>query len=629
MPPNSLSKPGVNSTPESKPSLAPPVTPPPQRLKAMDTLTGECLLINNFCATDLTLRAAPAYAVVSSTPSRPGALVSARGDSTAYMLDTARHEKWAKEIFRHKIVWDIDPVAFIEGVWGHVPIPDKSFSDLVKKPYSDFRIDADAAERWVKAETERDSYEPLRSIMNDLNMQLCGKDAERALPAFIYIHERPHNGAITIERMDMVCSTVPREGEVYTDFEHAFVEVKKEDKQKVRKMKESGANEWTRQVNFVVRPPKAASSPELKRKRDTVEEQGGPQNTERQSVVKRMKKKGGKAPAETVGSGSGQRSTPGSRDGTPGSSAASEHNGKGSDGRKLTDHEAQAVRYMNNLMSSNVRSFGIGMLIETDSMRLWYGDRMGLIASKRFQWLKEDNWTFLRCIAAIAQASAHGMGIYPSLQFPKRDDQTFFSSYEGVHLSMRARQPDAEEAEELDFALDVKGPQVYAEFGLVGRGTSVVPVITKPGTRAHELFQDEELVVKVSWPHAARRSEDGMIIAVRKALKKTKPQYLPYIVDLKCSNTRTIQALGLPRVAMNIIPEGCDLRVCRTLVMKRYQRLETVDSVEDFKKIFVDIVRGTKSIVSSFIQVQLTHSYRSAPLGLRDISNSASRSQYQ
>ncbi|TFY53939.1 hypothetical protein EVJ58_g9158 [Rhodofomes roseus] len=35
-----------------------------------------------------------------------------------------------------------------------------------------------------------------------------------------------------------------------------------------------------------------------------------------------------------------------------------------------------------------------------------------------------------------------------------------------------------------------------------------------------------------------------------------------------------------------------DLRVCRTLVMKSYERLELVDSVEDFKKVYVDVVRA-------------------------------------
>ena len=292
---------------------------------------------------------------------------------------------------------------------------------------------------------------------------------------------------------------------------------------------------------------------------------------------------------------------------------------------RITHNEAQAVRYMECLMFSTIRSFGIGLLIEDDDMRIWYGDRMGIIVTRKFKWLKDDDLTFLRCIAAMGHADVHGMGSFPDLQFLEMGENTPTPGprYEVSHFSMMARRPGAPEAELLEFSLDVRGDSsVYAESSMVGRGTSVVPVIAKPGTMAHAYFQDEELVVKIAWPYATSRAEDGTIIAVRKVLKEKKPQYLPYIVDLKCSDTRTISELGLPRLAMHIAPEKCELRVCRTLVMKRYQRVETVESVEDFKKIFVDIVRGTKSVVGCFVKVELTRSYHSAPLGLRDIPHS-------
>ncbi|KAH9832225.1 uncharacterized protein C8Q71DRAFT_267412 [Rhodofomes roseus] len=43
---------------------------------------------------------------------------------------------------------------------------------------------------------------------------------------------------------------------------------------------------------------------------------------------------------------------------------------------------------------------------------------------------------------------------------------------------------------------------------------------------------------------------------------------------------------------MGLYTAEIDLRVCRTLVMKSYERLELVDSVEDFKKVYVDVVRA-------------------------------------
>ena len=387
-------------------------------------------------------------------------------------------------------------------------------------------------------------------------------------------------------RMDLMYTMIPRQLRVLTDFEHSFI---KDKGKRPNTLKRSQQGDRARWVKLEARPASAPVAIQ-KRKRDTSHDDGP--KLKRQFV---RKASGGNAP----GTGAGRSSTPTSQTGTPSPPADSEQAGEDSGGRALTEHEALAVRYMNNLMSSELRSFGIGLLVEADSMRLWYGDRMGFIVSKALKWLEEDNRTFLRCITAIAQASAHGMGIHPYLQFLNRGQATDTNSYEGAYLSMTARRPDVDEDEELEFALDVKGPLVYAEYGLVGRGTRVMPVVAKPGTKAHELFQDEDLVAKISWPNAARRAEDSVVLVVRKALKSKKPQYLPYIVDLKCSTTRTIDELGIPRAKLNILPDQSDLRVCRTLVMKRYQRLEMVESVDDFKKVFIDIVRGTSLLVTS------------------------------
>ena len=40
-------------------------------------------------------------------------------------------------------------------------------------------------------------------------------------------------------------------------------------------------------------------------------------------------------------------------------------------------------------------------------------------------------------------------------------------------------------------------------------------------------------------------------------------------------------------------PEGFQERVFRCLVMTRYEKLESVNSVDEFKKVFVDVMRGT------------------------------------
>ena len=261
---------------------------------------------------------------------------------------------------------------------------------------------------------------------------------------------------------------------------------------------------------------------------------------------------------------------------------------------------------MNNLMSSNVRSFGIGWLIEDNNLRLWYGDRMGLVVTRRMKWLEEDRGLLLQCVAAMGRADVHDMGVFPDLHFPSRHGtrnasgaaEGSFRTYDGAWLSMMAQAPDAVAPERFEFDVDTRsGGCVYTEFGVLGRGTSVLPIVAKPETETAARFGEEKLVAKISWPHASRRAEDSLIIAVRKSLEKEKPNYLRHIVELKCSVTRTMDEMGLLRVRMDLRPEQADERVSRALVLKRYERLETAESVEDFKIIFIDVVRGMWRLV--------------------------------
>ena len=81
---------------------------------------------------------------------------------------------------------------------------------------------------------------------------------------------------------------------------------------------------------------------------------------------------------------------------------------------------------------------------------------------------------------------------------------------------------------------------------------------------------------------------------MRRVLKEKKPHYLRHIVELKCSVTRTMDQMGLPRVGMDLRPEQADERVIRTLVMKRSEKLEMAESAEYFK-----IISSTSSEVRS------------------------------
>ena len=69
---------------------------------------------------------------------------------------------------------------------------------------------------------------------------------------------------------------------------------------------------------------------------------------------------------------------------------------------------------------------------------------------------------------------------------------------------------------------------------------------------------------------------------------------LKHIVDIKHSLRRTIGELKLPRIFMDTA--GNDLmsqmRELRCIVMPVYEQLEQVQDVGEFKKVYVDVVRG-------------------------------------
>ncbi|KAH9831017.1 uncharacterized protein C8Q71DRAFT_318222 [Rhodofomes roseus] len=97
-------------------------------------------------------------------------------------------------------------------------------------------------------------------------------------------------------------------------------------------------------------------------------------------------------------------------------------------------------------------------------------------------------------------------------------------------------------------------------------------------------------------PHKSREPEDKTtrIGTIRQTLATRKGKNLKHIVDLKCAVTKSIEEMELPRAAMGTIPdsEEQDLRVCRTLILKRYERLEAIGSAGGFHTVFVDVIRA-------------------------------------
>ncbi|TFY53177.1 hypothetical protein EVJ58_g9593 [Rhodofomes roseus] len=474
-----------------------------------------------------------------------------------------RHHTWVLKHFRDKIVWNVDPEKFVKAVW------DFTFDDIPRVPFPgpgrpsrvppSYKLQATSLQQYVFDSRERPSYGPLSELANSLLRQMYGSKSTtgripRKFPAQYMVRDRNYDDdSHTKEMLDLSFSTANPDGgqRPRWDFEAAFVEVKR-----------------TR-----LAPPPIPSQLATISEQDEGVAQAGkrkrPSAEEDPRTAVQTTKRGGRDAAEEV-------------------AAQPEE-------AEVSNNVGQAVRYMNDIMSANVRSFGIGWLVEDEHMRLLYGDRMGVVITKKFRFLHEDQRLFALCIGAMGRASVHGMGIFPDLHFPANEqEEASMNTYEGAQLRMTARRPDVPNSEEFQFDVDVEAGRIYTEFGVLGRGTSVIPIRATPDTDTSKdpAFKDKGLVAKISWPHALRRAEDSLITAVRRELRAKKPAYLRHVVELKCSVTRTLDEINLPRLAMGLRPDETDERVCRTLILARYQRLEEIGSVERFKIVYIDVVRA-------------------------------------
>ncbi|KAH9950042.1 hypothetical protein B0H21DRAFT_21015 [Amylocystis lapponica] len=257
----------------------------------------------------------------------------------------------------------------------------------------------------------------------------------------------------------------------------------------------------------------------------------------------------------------------------------------------VSQHEAQTAQYLNEMLSRGIRSFASGFFVKGRLMHLWYGDRMGLVKSCAFDWQAKPALMAL-VFAALGTANLAQFGISPFLEFLQTSPE--FNSYEGGHIVLPASEVligDSQErpSEDMVFKIDTTR-RVWTDWGAIGRGTTIVP-LQAIGAAAGRLGT-EALVGKTAWLHASRTPEEKFICVVRSKLQQKAPSYLRHVVDLKCFVTRNMTEMGLPRAFMGIGLAEEDTRDFRLMVMKKYEPLESVDGVGEFKAVFEHVVRA-------------------------------------
>ncbi|KAK7684450.1 hypothetical protein QCA50_012397 [Cerrena zonata] len=253
---------------------------------------------------------------------------------------------------------------------------------------------------------------------------------------------------------------------------------------------------------------------------------------------------------------------------------------------KFTGPEMQTAKYINELLSHGIRAYAFGFLLQETRMSLWYVDRMGMATSQSFDIFLNPE-LFVLVVAALHFADRDKLGTIPLVKYP---DGASRSHDKAVLELPRAIGSDGTPIDEqLSFRLRVSAasPLIVA-YGAVGRGTTVIPIT--PNARARELFGKDKLIAKLCWPSTNRRSETEMIRTIRTKLWKNRKAkaYLKNIVDLKCSLDMSTVEIGLPRAFMDLT-EPYEPRLLRILIMKEYLSLRYIQSLDDFKVVFVNI----------------------------------------
>lgn len=246
------------------------------------------------------------------------------------------------------------------------------------------------------------------------------------------------------------------------------------------------------------------------------------------------------------------------------------------------------------MLSHGIRSYATGWMLYDTKMTLWYGDRMGVVLSKPFDIFLEAHYLVL-LLTALFSSNLNDFGISSLV----KTTPSQFVGYEDLAFELeQARLDNNTLVPKLTFKItDVQ--QLRTDYGIVGRGTTIIPVRAVDQTVVDlELGEDgknSQLVAKIAWPLKNRIPEADFVKAVRRSLRESKKtDMLKHVVDVKCSLERTIEEIDLPRVFMDLEEStGFDRRELRCLVMPRYERLEDVVSVDEFKKIFLDTIRGT------------------------------------
>ncbi|EED83077.1 predicted protein [Postia placenta Mad-698-R] len=205
--------------------------------------------------------------------------------------------------------------------------------------------------------------------------------------------------------------------------------------------------------------------------------------------------------------------------------------------------EELAARYVMEMMNRTLRSFASGFSVNGTQMTLWYADRVGVVLSAPFDLFQQPELLVL-VLAALGSADLTKLGFNPFFEFP---DPAFRPYGERMVLPADLVH-DAE-----DYSRNAGGMRL--NDSTIGQSTSIYAI--KAAGKARVLFGAGNLAVKISWPPSSEQVlEHAKLAVVRRRMREKAPRYL------------------------------------RLLVLKAYMQLQFISSIEEFKTVYIDVVRA-------------------------------------
>ncbi|KAF8347999.1 hypothetical protein F5887DRAFT_1281048 [Amanita rubescens] len=248
------------------------------------------------------------------------------------------------------------------------------------------------------------------------------------------------------------------------------------------------------------------------------------------------------------------------------------------------DH-MQLARYALECMAAASRHYVTGVFVDRFNISLWYYDRATVAHTIPFNFEDEPHLLamvlYALCECTPRQAGFDPFIIPASESCPSDINQLF-------ETAISAKQSKGDQVtlvlgDQTIKSFSITGDRLFANRGLLGRGTNVFPVEEIGGNEDDE---NADLVLKLIWPDNRRKREADVIHQLREAI----PDMAQHLPNVLCSADMTAEQVRLPSHSLGIKVIQ-DLERCfHALVMSRYKALWMVDSVEEFQNVFVDCV---------------------------------------